>query len=160
MELLPDDEFYARLNTVNLAAGALIRNENDQVLIVNPSYREHWLIPGGSVDRDESPGEACRREIREEIGLELPLLGVLSVEYLPRRDYRPEAIHFIFDGGILDESQIAKICLCDKELLEFEFCCIEVACGKLNASLAGRYRAAWDCLDRGSTAYLERGVVQ
>lgn len=154
---MPDDEYYAQLNTVNLASGALIRNESGEVLIVNPSYRDHWLIPGGCVDKDESPIEACRREIGEELGLDLEIGRPLSIEYLARRDYKPEAIHFIFDAGILSADQIESISLCEQEMLEYRFTSIDEACGLVNPSLGVRFRAAWEAVDR-ATAYLERGI--
>jgi 8-oxo-dGTP pyrophosphatase MutT (NUDIX family) len=156
MDLLPEEEFYAKLNTVNLAAGALIRDETGKVLVVNPTYRDHWLIPGGSVDKDESPRESCAREIREELGLNLVVGRLLGIEYLARRNYKPEAIHFIFDGGVLTLAQISQITLCTSELSEFKFLEIDLACERLNRSLAVRFRAAWEQLNSG-TAYLERG---
>jgi len=159
MELMPEDEYYAQLNTVNLASGALIRDEAGNVLVVNPSYRDHWLIPGGCVDKDESPRETCIREVREELGINITVKRLLSIEYLERRDYKPESVHFIFDGGVLNHSQIAQISLCSRELLAFELVDIDLACQRLNPSLAIRFRAAWEKA-RGDvgTAYLERGI--
>ncbi len=154
---MTDEEYYAQLNTVNLASGALIRNRADEVLIVNPTYREGWLIPGGVVDRDESPMECCRREIREEIGLDLPLSRLLCLEYLPRREFKPEAIHFIFDGGLLDDEKIRNIRLPEVELSEYRFCPPGVACDLLDSDLAVRFRAAWGALNSPQTAFLERG---
>lgn len=156
-ELLPDDEFYAQLNTVNLASGALIRDPANQVLIVNPTYRDHWLIPGGSVDKDEAPSETCRRELKEELDLDLPIGQVLAFEYLPRRDFKPEAIHFIFDGGVLTEKQIENIKLNPEEHSELLFCSIETACDLLDPSLSKRFKAAWDTIGSPETCYLERG---
>ncbi len=157
MDLLPDDVFYAQLNTVNLASGALIRDQAGQVLIVNPSYKDTWLIPGGSVDKDESPHETCVREVQEELGLQLPIGRPLSIEYLARRDYKPEAIHFVFDGGVIDADTIAQIQLCPEELTEYLFCDINRACELLDPALGVRFRAAWEKLDTAETAYLERG---
>lgn len=157
MELLPDDVYYSRLNTVNLASGALIRNRAGEVLVVNPTYRDHWLIPGGCVDKDESPAETCMREIKEELGLDVAISRLLSIEYLARRDYKPEAVHFIFDGGIIGEEQIAEISLCEKELSEFRFLPVEQACELLNSSLAVRFRAAYEQVNQSGPAYLERG---
>lgn len=158
MDLLPDDEFYAQLNTVNLASGALITNEAGDVLIVNPTYRDHWLIPGGSVDKDESPRETCVRELKEELGLDITIDELLSIEYLPQRDYKPEAIHFIFAGGALTAEQIANITLCNQELSEYRFLPIDEACDLLNPSLSVRFYAAWQNVGESRTSYLERGI--
>ena len=46
---------------------------NGQVLCVKQSYRERIGWPGGGVHRGEDPRNAAQRELREELGLELPL---------------------------------------------------------------------------------------
>jgi hypothetical protein len=38
-----------------MAAGALFFNHRDEILILKPTYRDDWLIPGGVVELDESP---------------------------------------------------------------------------------------------------------
>jgi 8-oxo-dGTP diphosphatase len=37
-------------------------------------YPAHWTLPGGYVEEDETPGEAIRRELREEMELDIPLV--------------------------------------------------------------------------------------
>jgi 8-oxo-dGTP pyrophosphatase MutT (NUDIX family) len=66
-----------------------------------------WLPPGGHVDRDELPHEAARREVREELGLDVELLaprGDLAsptVESLPRaRAFLLEDIDVHDDGRV------------------------------------------------------------
>lgn len=53
--------------------GALVAfRHDDRVLLVQNSYRKGLSFPGGYVHPDESPVEAARREVLEEIGLDVP----------------------------------------------------------------------------------------
>ena len=53
-----------------MAAGVLYVDDQDRVLIVEPTYHDHWNLPGGVVQANESPYAAARREIGEELGLD------------------------------------------------------------------------------------------
>ena len=60
------------LPRIPASSGALIFDERGRLLIANPTYKAHWTIPGGIMEADgETPWEACRREVREEVGLTL-----------------------------------------------------------------------------------------
>ena len=50
-----------------------ILRDGDQVLFVRHTYgrRDAWEIPGGGLRRGEAPEAAVRREMREELGIEL-----------------------------------------------------------------------------------------
>ena len=54
--------------TPRVAAGALFFDDQGRVLLVHPTYKDTWDIPGGYVERGESPAAACRRELKEELG--------------------------------------------------------------------------------------------
>ena len=58
------------LPRIPASSGALIFDQRGRLLIANPTYKAHWTIPGGIMEADgETPWEACRREVREEVGL-------------------------------------------------------------------------------------------
>jgi mutator protein MutT len=53
-------------------AGSLIV-EDGEILLLYRKDNEHWEVPGGKVEEDESPTEAAIREAEEEIGGEISL---------------------------------------------------------------------------------------
>jgi len=60
------------LPAIPVSAGALIFDRKGRLLILNPTYKSGWTIPGGVMEADgESPWEACQREVREETGIEV-----------------------------------------------------------------------------------------
>src|SRR5690242_9638520 len=81
-----------------MGAGALIRDRQGRVLIVEPTYKDRWEVPGGAVEADESPRTACRRELLEELGLDLSLGRLLVMEWQGPEPERTESLMFVFDG--------------------------------------------------------------
>lgn len=53
-------------------AGNLII-EDGEILLLYRDDEEHWEVPGGKVEEDESATEAAVREAEEEIGVEIKL---------------------------------------------------------------------------------------
>lgn len=104
-----------------LAAGALIFDENQQILAVKPTYKEMWEIPGGIVEPFESPKTACERELLEELGLSVKTGNLLSVIHTPKLTSDHDKLQFIFDGGCLNEKLIKQITLPADELSEWRF---------------------------------------
>jgi ADP-ribose pyrophosphatase YjhB (NUDIX family) len=57
------------------SAGAVVMDESRCLLIRRAS---EWAFPKGHLERDETPEEAARREVREETGVEIELVGPLG----------------------------------------------------------------------------------
>lgn len=57
----------------------LVFNTEGQVLLVRHADKNVWVAPGGMIEVDETPEQAARREMQEETGCEVTLLGILGV---------------------------------------------------------------------------------
>jgi 8-oxo-dGTP diphosphatase len=56
-----------------VAAGVLFFDDAGRILLVEPTYKDHWDIPGGYVETGETPAQAAVREVREELGMRYQL---------------------------------------------------------------------------------------
>ncbi|RIQ22303.1 NUDIX domain-containing protein [Jiangella rhizosphaerae] len=157
----PEREFHAgiaaRLPRKTVAGGALIRDESGLILFVEPAYKPTLEIPGGNSEPDESPLTTCRREVREELGLDLPIGRALVVDWIPVSGPWHDRIVFVFDGGVLDAATVARITPDPVELRGVAFLPLAVASDRLRPSMARRLAAAEVAVELGETLYAEFG---
>ncbi|HZR44915.1 MAG TPA: AAA family ATPase [Ktedonobacteraceae bacterium] len=130
--------YYLTLPKKRMASGTLFRDEVGNILIVKPIYRPEWLLPGGSIDEDESPLDAAKREVKEELNLEAPIGRLLCVDYVYREQNKTESLYFVFDGGTLHETDIQQIELPASELSEYRFVPLAEATVMLHWRIAKR----------------------
>jgi 8-oxo-dGTP diphosphatase len=140
-----------------MVAGALFFNTSQEILLVKPVYRTGWLLPGGVVEEGESPRQASMREVKEELGLEVAVGGLLCVDYKVPQVGREEGIEFVFWGGVLGEERIGQIRLQAQELEAFQFVSVEEAITLLNPWSARRIAFTTQAQREGITIYLEDG---
>jgi 8-oxo-dGTP diphosphatase len=154
----PDKDFYAALPAKRMASGALYLNHRGELLIVAPTYRKGWLIPGGVIERNESPYQACLREVKEELGLELPVHRLLCAEYRTAEGVKTESIQFIFYGGELSDETAARLTPQPGEIAAICFYPREEALGLINGPLAHCITVAFQALNQNRLIYLENRV--
>ena len=140
-----------------VAAGALFFNPAGEILLVKPTYQEGWGIPGGVVEMDEAPKHGCRREIREELGVDLSVGSLLVVDYTSASESIGDSLQFVFDGGILGPAEVARLCLPEEELSQYRFVSTEEALTLLRPRLRKRLPACLRARETGRTAYLHDG---
>ena len=102
-----------------VSADVIFRDADGRVLLVDPAYKPGWDLPGGMAEANESPRQAARREVEEELGFS-PVLGrLLVVDWVPPHDPWDDLLAFVFDGGRLGD--LDRIRFQDGELLRAEF---------------------------------------
>jgi 8-oxo-dGTP diphosphatase len=149
-------EGNARQARKRVAADVIVRDEDSRVLLVNPNYKPDWDLPGGMVEANEAPIDAGRRELREELGLDVPVDGLLSVEWVPPHGPWDDTLVFIFDGGTLPAPTIQRLKITDDEISAFRFCTSEEARQLLRPYVWRRAEAALDAVDTRRALYRHR----
>lgn len=142
------------LATPRVAAGALFLDSAGRVLLVRPTYKDTWDIPGGQVERGESPAAACRRELAEELGLDREPRRLIAVDWAPNDRDGDKLLFLFYCGDVGDDEQ--RIRLATDELDRWEWVSLDQVDDYLIPRLARRVRTA-ATLDSTSGAYLEHG---
>lgn len=138
-----------------VAADVLLRDALGRVLLVDPTYKPGWDLPGGMAEANEPPEEAARRELREELGRDIDLLGLLAVDWVAPHGPWDDQIAFIFHGGTLDDDQALRPH--DHELSEARFVPLEEARELVSERMRRRLGAAVKALKDGRPMYLRDG---
>jgi ADP-ribose pyrophosphatase YjhB (NUDIX family) len=60
------------------AASALIIHKGKILFVRSNTTQEQWAFPGGKQEKNETPKRTARREIEEELGLDINIKGVLG----------------------------------------------------------------------------------
>ena len=149
------DESPREVPRIPASAGALIFDKAGRLLILKPNYKGGWTIPGGQIEETgESPWQGCRRETREECGLEIKRGRLACVDFLRPRPGRPGGVRFLFDCGAFREKQLARIAIDRAEIDEHRFAELAEATALLSGPVRRRVLAACGCRH---CVYLEDG---
>jgi 8-oxo-dGTP pyrophosphatase MutT (NUDIX family) len=138
----PDGELEV-LPAIPASAGALIFDGAGRLLILKPTYKSGWTIPGGVMEADgETPWQACQREVREECGLEVQSGRLACVDFRRPRPGRPGGMRFLFDCGAMDDASLSAITLQPEEISEHRLAGMKTALTLLRGPVRRRVKAA------------------
>jgi 8-oxo-dGTP diphosphatase len=153
--MAPGAEAEGPLPAIPVSAGALIFDRTGRLLILKPTYKTGWTIPGGVMEADgETPWEACRREVREECGVGLRRGRLAAMDFRRPRPGNPGGIRFLFDCGRVSDEILEGIVVQPEEISEYRLAPLPEALGLLRGPIRRRVRVA----TRGKrTVYLEDG---
>lgn len=137
------------------SAGALLFDDAGRLLILEPTYKQGWTVPGGAMEADgESPWDACRREVLEETGIVVTTGRLAVVDTRPNKKDGTIGLRFLFHCGTLTRQQIASITLQESEIRSHRFVERAKATQLLSKPVGRRVEAAWG---RAHPIYLENG---
>ncbi len=152
--LVSVDDYYRSLPRRPAGAGVLFTGDGDKVLLVKPTYKAGWDIPGGVIDEGETPREAAEREVLEELGLARVPYGLLCVDWMRPGVGEPGSTQFVFDGRALADRELSEIQLPADELSDWRLVTYADLDRFLPPPLARRVRAALTARESGPV-YLE-----
>jgi len=77
------------MKTLHLA-GCIIQDKDGRILLLhrNTPKRTHWEVPGGAIEDGESAEVAARRELQEELGVEVTVTRQIGARSFSEDEYR------------------------------------------------------------------------
>lgn len=149
-------EGNARQARKRVAADILIRDEAGRILIVDPTYKEGWDLPGGMIEANEAPRAGLARELAEELGISRDIGRPLVVEWVGAHGPWDDQIAFVFDGGVMTDSDIAAVRVSDPEIATWRFADVDDARTVMREHIGHRLANAVRALDDNQLGYSER----
>lgn len=137
---------------------ALVFDGAGRILLVKPTYKEGWVLPGGALEDNESPAEGCARELYEETGLVVQRLRFLCLDY--QRTEEGDSFQFVFDAGTLNEAQAGTVRLPREELNDWQFAEPQALASLGRPRQAVRISRCLEALSQGKVIYLENGEAR
>jgi 8-oxo-dGTP diphosphatase len=144
-------EWLAGLPKKRVAVAGIFVDPDRRVLVLERTYAEGWVLPGGVVEAGESLAAAFRREIHEELGLHRAPGRLLCVDWVAAGEADLDGLVVVFDGGTLSPGDISATAIPNSEISGYRF----VRYAELAGQRTGRVQASLRSLDTNHVVYME-----
>ncbi|MDL2341908.1 MAG: NUDIX hydrolase [Patescibacteria group bacterium] len=86
-------------------AGCVIVDDYGRILLLHRSSGKftHWELPGGKIERDETAEEAAVRELAEELGVDVRLIGALGSDVFEQDE---QAYHYHWFQAVIEGGEL------------------------------------------------------
>lgn len=100
-----------------VGAMCFIERNDGALLLVRHSYRKRWGIPGGLLKKGEDARDGVRREVMEEVGITVEIVGEPTVVV----DADPQRVDVIFRGRVAPGSPPAALKPSSPEIIDVQW---------------------------------------
>lgn len=118
--MLSQESVHMMVKERGNGANVIVLDAEGRILVEQQNYGEHrWMLPGGAIERGESPSHAAQEETEEETGIRIDAENLKLVAYFVQR---PNGVVFLFEtnrfsGALITES--------NEEVLEARFMSVQ-----------------------------------
>jgi len=74
-----NDPNAPKANSIVPSVTAIVSNEVGELLLVHKTDNDLWALPGGAMDVGEYMADAVVREVKEETGIDVEVVGVVGI---------------------------------------------------------------------------------
>jgi len=141
-----DRQWRAEQPKKMIGVKVVVKSSDGKVLVVKPTYKPTWQLPGGVVEAGESPKAAAKRELQEETGILCDKAELKLVDLVFRADQ--DVLLLLYELTPTQDSE-QKIAVQDAELETYEW----IAPQDVPSRLPEYYSASWQ-------AYMEYATKQ
>lgn len=89
--------------TIRKASRAIVFNDNNEIAILHVTKDKYHKLPGGGIEENEDVISALRRELIEEVGVEVEVTGTVGciIEY--RDKFNQLQISYCYDAQVVTD---------------------------------------------------------
>lgn len=151
--------YYQSLPKKRVAAAMMLRRNSaagPEILIVRLSYKDGWVLPGGSCDAGEAPAAAAIRETFEEVGVWVHEPELRLVKFFESDAVKGDLVEFHY---VVDVPVDTVITIDGVEVVEYRWVSPAEAGPLMRAGWAERLDDIWQAVQTNQVLYTEEAKL-